>query len=143
MSRLLLAAVGLLTAVPAFAADEMPTRKAGLWEMKMGLGGAGGGGPVVQQCTDAATDKALTASAGGATQDCAKRDIKKTAGGMTIDSVCTIAGKSVTSHMEVNGSFDSAYTMKITSDAGAQLQSGAPSQMTVVMEAKWLGPCKA
>jgi hypothetical protein len=146
----LLAVIGLLVATPAFA-DDMPTRKPGLWEMK--LGGGPAGTTAIQHCTDAATDKALNASAIAAgDQDCSKRDIKKTAGGMTIDSTCTIAGRNVTSHIEVVGSFDSAYTMKISgnvagggsgsSSGGGQLPAGMPTQMTLTMEAKWLGPCK-
>ena len=136
------AAIGLLATTPAIA-QELPTRKAGLWEMKLGAG-MGGSGQAIQHCTDAATDKALNASALAAgEQECAKRDIKKTAGGMTVDSTCTISGRTVTTHMEIVGSFDSAYTMKVSSEAGGPLPPGMPAQMTITMEAKWLGPCKA
>jgi hypothetical protein len=138
MIRHLPFAIVLLAAAPAFA-EDMPTRKAGLWEIK--VGGPQGGGQAIQQCTDAATDKALTASAGAA-QDCSKRDIKKTAGGMVIDATCTISGTTVSSHTEITGSFDSAYTMKITSDSAGPRPAGAPGQFTMTMEAKWLGPCK-
>jgi len=137
----LFAATAVLVAAPATAQD-MPTRKAGLWEIKMG--GGPQGGVTMQQCTDAATDKALTSSAGAAgQQDCSKRDIKKTSSGMVIDSVCTIAGRSINSHIEVTGSFDSAYTMTISSDAGGARPAGVPGQITVTMDAKWLGACKA
>jgi hypothetical protein len=144
MIRHLSFAIILFAAAPAFG-QELPTRKAGLWEIKIGgAGPAGAGGSTMQQCTDAATDKALTSSSGAAgQQDCSKKDIKKISGGMVIDSVCAVAGRTVTSHIEVNGSFDSAYTMKISSDAGAGGPAGVPVQMTITMDAKWLGPCKA
>jgi hypothetical protein len=57
---------------------------------------------------------------------------------MTVDSVCTVAGKTVTSHIVVNGSFDSNYTMAITSEGGA-----LPAPRTITLEAKWIGPCAA
>ena len=49
-----------LLAAPAFALD-MPTRKAGLWEIKMEFEGRSNL-PVqtMKQCTDAATDKLMT-----------------------------------------------------------------------------------
>ena len=72
------------------------------------------------------------ASSSGA--NCSKRDVQKSATGMTIDSVCTIAGKTMTSHIVVSGSFDSNYTMTITSEGGSR---------TITLEAKWLGPCAA
>ncbi len=57
---------------------------------------------------------------------------------MTINSVCTIAGKTMTSHIVVSGSFDNNYTMTITSEGGA-----LPAPRTITLEAKWLGPCAA
>jgi hypothetical protein len=44
----------------------------------------------------------------------------------------------MTSHIVVNGSFDSNYTMTITSEGGA-----LPAARTITLEAKWLGPCGA
>jgi len=122
-------------AMPALAAD-MPSRKAGLWEITTD---AGGHGIKMQQCIDAATDQAMhwhNSSSPGT--NCSKRDVQKSASGMTIDSVCTVAGKTMTSHIVVSGSFDSNYTMTITNEGGAQ-----PAPRTIVLEAKWLGPCAA
>jgi len=144
MTRIaLLAATAVLVAAPA-SAQEMPNRKAGLWEIAMGFGTPGRAPQTMQQCIDAATDQALHSSAGAAAQqDCSKREVKKTATGMTVDSVCTRAGKTITSHMEVTGSFDSAYTMKITTDAAGARQPGELGSITMTMQAKWLGACKA
>jgi hypothetical protein len=64
--------------------------------------------------------------------------VQKSATGMTVDSVCTIAGKTMTSHIVVNGSFDSNYAMTITSEGGA-----LPAARTITLEAKWLGPSGA
>ena len=129
----------LIGAVPALAA-EMPSRKAGLWEVTMSFENRNVPGQSIQQCIDAATDQMMQSSAGPfAQQACSKRDVQRSANGMTIDSTCTIGGKTATSHAEVTGSFDSAYTMKVTSQS-----EGMPGgKMAMTMAAKWLGPCAA
>ena len=115
-------------AMPAAAAD-MPSRKAGLWEITTHVANH----PMkMQQCIDAATDQAMQSQASSSGANCSKRDVQKTATGMTVDSVCTIAGKTMTSHIVVSGSFDSNYS-------GGSL----PAARTITLEAKWLGPCAA
>ena len=129
----------LLVMMPALAA-ELPSRKPGLWQVRTSIGSSNAPTPVVQQCIDAATDQMMQSSAGPfAQQACSRRDVQRSATGITIDSTCTIGGKSATSHSEVTGSFDSAYTMKVTSQS-----EGMPGgKMTMTMAAKWLGPCAA
>ena len=92
----------------------------------------------MQQCVDAKTDEVMQAdSAANAQRDCSKRDVQKSGNTITIDSVCTTAGKPKTAHTVINGSFDSGYTMTITSET-----EGMPAR-TLNIEAKWLGPCAA
>lgn len=144
--RLISTLVITLIATPAFAA-EMPSRKAGLWELQTGAAGAAGpaGGTGFRQCIDASTDQMMQARAGsgigpgGAAPQCAKRDVQKSGDTMTIDSSCTTAGKTVNSHAVVTGSFDSAYTMTVTS-SGDGIPGGSH---TMTLTAKWLGPCAA
>jgi Protein of unknown function (DUF3617) len=129
--------VGMIGAVPALA-DELPSRKPGLWEMKMEFAGRNAPGQTMQQCIDASTDQMMQSNLGSSGQNaCSKRDVKRSAGTITIDSVCTVGGKTTTSHAEISGSFDSAYTMTMTSDSAAT--PGSKTKMT--MAAKWLGPC--
>lgn len=121
-------------AAPVFAA-ELPPRKAGLWEMKTTV--SSGRTISMQQCVDAKTDEVMQAtSAANAQRDCSKRDVQKSGNTITINSVCTMAGKPRTAHTVITGSFDSGYTMAITSQTDA-----APRTMNI--EAKWLGPCAA
>jgi hypothetical protein len=134
----------LLSALPAFsaAADELPTRKPGLWEMKM----VRTGGPLpemtMQHCTDLTTDKDMNNSVSPlAKQMCSKQDIRKTATGFVSDSVCSVSGIAVTSHAEIAGDFNSAYTVKTTSHSEGG-PSGMPRDTTMTLEAKWLGACK-
>jgi hypothetical protein len=129
--------------VPA-AAAEMPTRKTGLWELKMNFA-RNAPQTVMQQCTDAETDKLLHSTSGNAAQEnCSNRDITTVGGQMVIDSVCTIAGKTITSHAVVTGSFDSAYVMNVTTKSeGGPQRPGEMGELTMTLEGKWLGPCKA
>jgi hypothetical protein len=148
MTRLLalfgsaLAFVALLPADAARAVD-LPVRKAGLWEMKILRAGSPMPEMSMQHCTDETTDKEMsTAASPMAKEMCSKQDIQKTATGYVSDSVCGPAGVTVTSHAEITGDFNSAYTVKSTShsDRGP---GGAPRETTTTIEAKWLGPCKA
>lgn len=131
-----------LAAAPDAGAVDLPVRKAGLWEMKIVRSGAPMPEMTMQQCTDETTDKEMsTAFSPMGKEMCSKQDIQKTATGYVSDSVCGIAGMSITSHAEIIGDFNSGYTVKSTSHS-----EGGPSgtrDTTTTIEAKWLGACKA
>jgi hypothetical protein len=123
------------------SAEELPLRKAGLWEMKIVKIGSQLPELTMQHCTDATTDKDMANSVSPlAKQICSKQEVVKTATGYVSDSVCTVSGVSMTSHSEISGDFDSAYsvTTKAHTDKG-------PEQLrdtTTRIDAKWLGDCK-
>jgi hypothetical protein len=129
--------VVLICAAPAFAAD-FPTRKAGLWEMDTNT--ANGHAVKLQECVDAQTDQAMQSRFASMPQrNCSKRDVQKSADTITVNSVCTIGGQTMNNHMVITGSFDSSYTMTMTT----QTQGAPIPPRTVTMTAKWLGPCAA
>ena len=136
-----LSAAVLLAPVSA-GAVELPVRKAGLWEMKVQNAGAPKPEMTMQQCTDETTDKEMSTSFSPMAKDiCSKQDIQKTATGYVSDSVCGIAGMTIKSHAEINGDFNSAYTVKSTSHSEGGPGGGARDSTTTI-EAKWLGACK-
>jgi len=145
MGRHLLSILAVLGFVMPASADEMPTRKPGLWELKMAFKGARMPVQSMQQCTDASTDKVMMSNFGNAGQGaCPERHIKNSGSTITMDSVCHIGGAKVTSHAVITGSFDSAYSVDMTSrrEGGPPLPHVAPGGVThMTMEAKWLGPC--
>jgi Protein of unknown function (DUF3617) len=147
MTRQLLAfclAAGLLMALHAAdaGADELPIRKPGLWEMKMVKTGSAPPDLTMQHCTDETTDKAMsTAFSPMSKEVCSKREIQKTSTGYVSDAVCSIGGMSITSHSDITGDFNSAYTVKTTSHS-EHGPSGLPRDSTMTIEAKWLGACK-
>jgi hypothetical protein len=117
----------LLAAVSAdyARADDLPIRKAGLWEIKMARTGSPLPEMTMQHCTDETTDK----------------DMNNMATGYLSDSLCSVGGVSIASHSEINGDFNSAYTVTTTShsDLGSK---GTPRDTVTKIEAKWLGACK-
>ena len=137
-------AASLMAMLPALQARavEMPLRKAGLWEMKMVRAGSPMPEMSMQHCTDATTDKEMSTSFSPSKDICSKRDIQKTATGYVSDSVCGVAGMTITSHAEITGDFNSAYTVKSTSHSEGG-PTGVPRDSTTTIEAKWLGACKA
>jgi hypothetical protein len=143
--RFVLSCLGsaLLALLPAInaRADDMPLRKPGLWEMKIAKTGSVLPEMTMQHCTDETTDKQMsTAFSPVAKEACSKRDIAKTATGYVSDSVCSVGGVTVTTHADIVGDFNSAYTVKSAahSDKGA----GGVHDVTSTIEAKWLGECK-
>jgi hypothetical protein len=148
MTRQLLAfgsALGLLALLPANAANavDLPVRKAGLWEMKVLHTGSAVPDMTMQHCTDETTDKDMSTSFSPMAKEmCSKQEIQKTATGYITDSVCGIAGMSITSHSEITGDFSSAYTVKSTSHS-ERGPTGVARDSTTTIEAKWLGACKA
>jgi hypothetical protein len=128
--------LALVSIMPSLA-DELPSRKAGLWEVRTSINGPG---VTIQQCIDASTDQMTQSSAGPLAQAaCPKRDVRTSGDTTTIDSTCTLTGKAASAHAVIAGSFDSAYTMTVTSESEA-LPGG---KVTMTMIAKRLGPCTA
>lgn len=139
-TRIFCCASGLLLALAATTgvqADELPARKAGLWEMKMMTGGAS---TTTRQCTTPAVEKGMQEKAISNGMECSKLDIRKTSSGYVIDSACKVGDTSVTSHSEFTGDFNSAYTMKQTGRVEIK-GAGMSQNMNVTIEARWLGDC--
>ena len=100
----------------------------------------------MQHCIDAATDKQMNAMGNDMSKGkCSKQDVTNAGGKIIVDSVCQFGGATTTSHSEVTGSFDSAYTVKVTSKRDGAAMPGMPAGGTTNMtiDAKWLGACKS
>jgi hypothetical protein len=132
----------LLALLPAtaMAAEPLPIRKAGQWEIKMVRTGSPIPEMTMQHCTDETADKVMNGMATPMAQEmCSKQDVKKTASGYTSDTVCNVAGRSITSHSEITGDFNSAYTVNTVSHSEGG--PGGARETTSKIEARWLGAC--
>ena len=138
--------MALATATAASALD-LPTRKAGLWELTMTFEGRSLPPQVMKQCVDAASDKLMNLDFAGSNDlACSKQDMTRNGGTIVIDSVCKFGETTTTSHAVVTGSFDSVYAVRVSStrQGGPPLPGIAPGAEThMTIAAKWLGPCAA
>lgn len=135
-----IAAVSFLVAATAHAAD-IGRRKAGLWEIHTSVPGMPDGGMRMQQCADGKTDDIMQQGmAGAADMKCSRQDIKREGGRMIVDSVCRMGTTTATTRAVFTGSFDSNYRAEIKSTYEPPVMG--MKEGTVVLQAKWLGPCK-
>jgi hypothetical protein len=129
-------------------ADDLPARKAGLWELRFGEENDASDAPAIQQCVDAATDRMLQSVMGPWTGLlCTRRDVRQAGDTVTADATCRVIPDkperdrtvhTVTVHAVFTGSFATAYTMTMT------VQGDVPGgTMARQAAARWLGPCAA
>jgi hypothetical protein len=137
--RFVLALLAVLPAGQA-AAQDLPARKAGLWEIRMTMESAKLPPQITQQCIDAATDKQMSAAGGGMGKEaCSKQNVQRSGNTITVDSVCTFGSTTSSSRAVITGDFNSAYTVRVTSKREGGPATGSTN---MTLEAKWLGACK-
>ena len=140
----LIALTLMLGAAPAFAENvQLPIRKAGLWEVSMQVTGVSKMATppmVTQQCTDDSVDHLMNRMSTDS-MTCSKQETSKSGASYVADSICTVAGSTVTTHAEATGDFNSAYSVKTVAKSSGG--STLPPEMVTTIEAKWLGACKA
>jgi hypothetical protein len=136
-------AIGIAGGSPA-AAQEFPTRRAGLWEVTIAHDGQKTPPQVMQQCTDAETDKLMNAFGGDISAGlCGKQDVRKVGATLVINATCQIGPMKSTSQSVVSGDFNSNYTVKVTSKVDG-LPAGSPVMAggTTTIQARWVSACK-
>jgi hypothetical protein len=137
MALLLAAGCGLT--LTAARADDMPSRKPGLWEVTMTRAGVPSS---IQSkyCIDAATDAALYKMGLSASDSmCTRRDIRRNGNVVTVDSVCKMGETQMTSHSVLTYTGDAAYRNETQTRYNPPLMGRTESAMT--QDAKWVGPC--
>lgn len=120
----------------------MPQRKPGLWSHSMTADG------VTQQtklCLDADTDAKMSVWGQAVSKEmCAKNTFTRTPTGYAFESECDMGGMGHSSGKgTVEGDFNSAYTVRMTSTTtGASIPS-ANTTSQMVLTARWEGACPA
>ncbi len=121
-------------------ADDYPARKAGLWEISMTVAGSP---RQTKFCIDAATDAAMyQAGMENSGIACSRRDIVRSGPTVTIDAVCTMGQRTITTHMTTVFAGDTAYRTENKSRIEPPIVAGRPDS-TTTQDAKWVGPCPA
>ena len=136
--RTVIAVLLATLSVAAFAAD-LPKRKSGLWEITTSEPG-GPPGPVAQMCIDQKLDDMARQLAAGALT-CSRQDLRRDGDRFVSDSVCKIGDSTATTHAVISGDFESTYQADIQAKYSPPLMGMTEGRS--VMNAKWLGPCRA
>ena len=134
-----IAALIALAAPVAAQEFEFPERRAGMWEIKM-IPEAPGGMPeqTIKACIDAASDKQMMAAGFSMSKSmCSRQDIKQEGSDYVIDSTCQIGPMTTNSHIIISGDFQSAYTVKMTSEVTGSPMA-VPGAGNMTQEARWI-----
>jgi len=122
-------------ALPAFAADELPRFRTGLWEFKRSVDG-GDGKPVTltnQKCTNPTEDmKKKTESA--AQSGCQVSPMSKSGKLYTFTFKCTIKGVSLQSKSVITAESESAYKVDAETTTGGKTTRE-------LLTARWISSC--
>jgi hypothetical protein len=132
-----LVAAAVLAAPLALDAQtiELPTARAGLWEVSMEM--MAGVPPVkTQMCIDGTMNREMMAQTlKNVGQDC-KMDLKRQGSTYVMDTDCKVSGMTVKTKSTMTGDFQSSYTVRIegTMDPGG----GKPAMpVSMTQTAKW------
>jgi hypothetical protein len=122
-----------------YAAEDLPKRKPGLWEidrqspsMRMAIG-------PIQLCVGEKSDDFLL-RAGEMAQNCEKPAITRNGGELRFKSSCKINQMTVTTEGVFTGDFSSSYHGELHSAFDPPMHGKTESAS--IITAKWLGPCK-
>ena len=127
------------------SAQEMPTRKAGLWQITTNgsTGTTKNPEQVMQQCVDTASDKVLQKMGSGMMNNmkCDKNENKKDGGKYIGHSICQMGPSKLETKSVTSGDFEKEYTM--SADSTFNPPMAGITNTKSVMVAKWVGPCKS
>jgi hypothetical protein len=134
--------VFVATASWAAYADDLPQRKAGLWQVDMANPGGQMPPQQMKMCIDANTDAEMYKMGMNAAQGmCSKPDIHRSGDTMTTNSQCKMDQTQITTQSVTKFTGDSAYHTDINSKFNPPMMGRSDSVMT--QDAKWVGACPA
>jgi hypothetical protein len=138
-ARLACAALALCAAAAAVAQD-LPSRKPGLWEITMQVTNAPT--QTMRQCIDAQTDRQMQRFGQGLSQQqCTRNTIRRDGERYVGESECKAGASTMTSRSVFAGDFDKAYRGEV--ETRYQPPMAGISQSKVTMNARWIGACPA
>ncbi len=143
LSLSLLPAVFAITVTAA--AQDIPTLKAGQWEMSSSQTktGAGAANPPTKttMCTDAAMQKELVSMGAGMSKEmCSKHEMKREGARVVTTSECKIGESKISSRAVMTLSGDTGYKTEISATYDPPFMGMKDSRSTI--EGKYVGPCR-
>lgn len=139
-ARTLSASLALALAPVIAAADDLPKRKPGLWEIRNEIDGESTPMGAIQTCIDDKTDNLVQESMNNGPYKCDEIAWRKDGDAYRLRSVCKLTKSVATTEGVFTGKFDSAYSGELRIAYAPPLFGIGTSVMKI--DAKWLGPCK-
>mgnify|MGYP000873799432 CR=1 FL=1 len=134
--------VALATLAAPALADDFPARKPGLWEVTIQSDRAGKAGQVTKHCVDEQTDLKMQKMGQSMPGTTCSRDAWRREGDRIVaDTVCKMAGTTITSHAVTTGDFKSAIHTEVDAKYEPPLMGMAGGR--TVVDARWTGACPA
>lgn len=133
--------IALLTgacALPAGAADDLPKRDPGVWEMKTALAEMGGMGMTMQTCVDDSVDELFVQPDDDS--QCTDQSYRREGNRVIFQATCRVEGSTARISGVFSGDFRRSYRGEIKTTYTPPLEGMASTTMT--MDARWLGACK-
>jgi hypothetical protein len=130
----------VLMAGGAARADELPSRKPGLWEVTIQSKGQ----PEVKsrQCIDAKTDAQMQSAGQGVMKsNCSKNAMRREGSTWVNESVCRLGNSTLTSRSVISGDFEREIRMVIDAQYAPPLMGKSTDQTTVTQ--RHAGACPA
>jgi hypothetical protein len=141
-SRAVACSVGLalLATAGAAVAQEMPSRKPGLWEITMQITNTPSQN--VKHCIDEKTDRQMQSIGQSLDKNACSKNIWRKDGARYIgESECKIGASVATTRSVFAGDFDKAYRGEV--DSRFEPPMAGVSQNKVLVTARWAGACPA
>jgi hypothetical protein len=138
LAALLAVAVSTTLSSASGGSDELPMRKAGLWQLTTTMDeGMGPREHAFKMCIGADMEQnTVRASLTDHKQNCKTYQVNQTGGATTVDAECTFNGADVSSRTEMSGDFKQDFEIKIESTT---IQSGGNQSRSVKRTIKQTG----
>jgi hypothetical protein len=127
--------------VAAEEALDLPLRKPGQWQLTTAMDeGKGPRQSVLTMCIEAEMEKKTVLASGAEHRaNCSTYEVKKVNGTTIVDASCAYDQRTVTSHTEMSGDFQTAFTVKIESTtSGAARGQPVSVKRTILQEGKYV-----
>lgn len=134
------AVLAAATACAAAVASELPSRKAGLWEVTIQT--AGSPDTRTRQCIDSKTDAQLQQMGQGMSQSACSKNVMRREGSTWVsESVCRMGNSTITSRGVLSGDFERELRMVVDAQYAPPLMGMSKGQ-TVITQ-RHAGACPA
>lgn len=138
-SRLIVLTLLALPTLAALAADSLPPRKAGLWEITTEMSMMPGQKLLARRCIGPNGDGDLLDRSARERKNCGEAKVTRKGTEFVTDVVCQVDQSTATLHGVFSGDFQSHYGGRMDTTYAPPLRGVSATSMT--LSARWAGPC--